>query len=87
MNCPNCGRSNPDDRDLCYNCDQPLPHKKETPKRGSQTGRMGMWTWIILLVLGALFFFRSCTQRTATPPATFVPPALMQTGQPAYPLT
>jgi predicted nucleic acid-binding Zn ribbon protein len=88
MNCPNCGRSNPDDRDVCYNCDQPLPRRKEAPKRNNQTGRMGAMTWVVLVVLGVLFFLQSCMHRPATiPPASSVSPGIIQVGHGQYPLT
>ena len=76
MNCPNCGVYNPDDRTQCYKCDEPLPQKKEGPKRG-QTGRMGMWTWIILVILGALFFIQQCLSPVRKAAPTSLVPSVM----------
>ena len=64
VDCPNCGTYNPEDRTQCWKCDELLPMKKETKRRDQQAGRMGPWTWIILIVLGVVWILgmgRSCS--------------------------
>ncbi len=67
MDCPNCGVYNPEDRQVCWRCDQELPKPQEPKKRDSdraQTMRR-MWimvgiallvwillTWLLPLLLG-----------------------------------
>ena len=60
MECPNCGAYNPEDRTQCWKCDDLLPIKKEEPKKANEPGRMGMLTWVVLIVLGAIYLFNQC---------------------------
>ncbi len=60
MECPSCGAYNPEDRIQCWKCDDLLPTKREERPRRDQQGRMGMWTWLILILLGAVWFFTQC---------------------------
>jgi hypothetical protein len=45
MNCPNCGTYNPDEREVCWRCDKPLPKpatkKKRDPQKSAQNGFIG----------------------------------------------
>ncbi len=53
MDCPNCGVYNPEERDICWRCDQelPRPEKKEKRRRGAPwTGRR-MWLIIAVILL------------------------------------
>jgi predicted nucleic acid-binding Zn ribbon protein len=52
MNCPNCGVYNPEERQVCWRCDLPLPKPKERKKRRAwlTSGRMWMIVAIALLV-------------------------------------
>ena len=67
MDCPNCGVYNPEDRQVCWRCDQELPKPKETKKKrvDPATARRRMWiivgiallvwvllTWILPMLLG-----------------------------------
>jgi len=81
MECPNCGAYNPEDRIQCWKCDDLLPTKQEKRQRRDQNTRMGMWTWIILIVLGALWVFGQCSAPKNLEPSSYrqqQPPAIMQ---------
>ena len=80
MECPSCGAYNPEDRTQCWKCDELLPTRPEKRQRRDQTGRMGMWTWIILILLGALWFFGQCNVRRELEPSSQLPqpPAIVQ---------
>jgi predicted nucleic acid-binding Zn ribbon protein len=56
MDCPNCGVYNPEDRQVCWRCDQELPKPKEPKKRADpSTARRRMWIIVgIALLLWAL---------------------------------
>ena len=57
MDCPNCGVYNPEERDICWRCDQPLPKPEEPKKRKSdpQSAMRRMWIIIgIVLVIWIL---------------------------------
>lgn len=61
MNCPECNTWNPDDKDVCWRCQTPMP-KAPPPKPKRQTyGGLPIWMWV---ALGVLFigmnFFGSC---------------------------
>ncbi|NLT42814.1 MAG: hypothetical protein GXX93_09085 [Anaerolineae bacterium] len=76
MECPNCGAYNPEDRTQCWKCDDLLPIKKEEPKKANEPGRMGMLTWVVLIVLGAIYLFNQCAGQTLPQPTSMqAPPA------------
>ena len=50
MECPNCKTWNPEDKEVCWRCQTPLP-KPKPPKKRSQGGFTN-WMW---LLIGALF--------------------------------
>jgi predicted nucleic acid-binding Zn ribbon protein len=57
MDCPNCGVYNPEDRQVCWRCDQELPTPKEPKKKRADpsTARRRMWIIVgIALLLWAL---------------------------------
>lgn len=78
MDCPNCGAYNPEDRTQCWKCDDLLPTKKEQSKPKQQPGRMSMWTWIVLIILGALWFLAQCNRSIEPQPSSY-----LNQGQPA----
>ena len=47
MDCPNCGVYNPDERHLCWRCDQDLP-RPEKPKKPADPAKRMRQMWIIL---------------------------------------
>lgn len=52
MDCPNCGTWNPDDKDVCWRCQHPLPKPvKEEKKKPKQFFGLPLWAWIILIVV------------------------------------
>jgi predicted nucleic acid-binding Zn ribbon protein len=60
MDCPNCGVYNPEDRTVCWRCDQELPKPKEPKKKRDPALTMRrMWIivgvvvvlWILLTIL------------------------------------
>ena len=51
MDCPNCGTYNPEDRDICWRCDKPLPKQEQKKKRDPQKSAQ---TWLYVAI--AVFF-------------------------------
>lgn len=51
--CPNCGTWNPDDKQVCWRCQTPLPKPEPTqPRRAATYLGLPLWVWVVL----ALFF-------------------------------
>lgn len=48
MDCPNCGVYNPEDRQVCWRCDQPLPKPEEPKKRRKDPAQAMRRMWIIV---------------------------------------
>ena len=60
MDCPECGRWNPEDKTVCWKCQTPMPKRQpEKPKRKG-FGGMPSWAWIGLGVLFLLTNLGSC---------------------------
>ncbi len=64
MDCPNCGVYNPEERTVCWRCDQELPKPQEPKKkRDPAAAQRRMWIiigvavvlWILLTWLVPLF--------------------------------
>ena len=55
MDCPNCGVYNPEDRQVCWRCDQELPKPEESKKRKSDPGQAMRRMWIIIGVVLVLW--------------------------------
>ena len=64
MDCPNCGVYNPEERDICWRCDEPLPKPEEPKKKQDpQAAMRRMWiiigivlvVWILLTWLLPMF--------------------------------
>jgi uncharacterized membrane protein YvbJ len=51
MDCPNCGVYNPEDRTVCWRCDQELPKPKTPKKRSSDPAAVARRMWIIVGVV------------------------------------
>lgn len=50
MDCPNCGVYNPEDRIVCWRCDQELPKPKESKKQKADPAQAQRRMWLILIV-------------------------------------
>lgn len=48
MDCPNCGVYNPDERDICWRCDQALPKPEEPKKKKTDPQAAMRRMWIII---------------------------------------
>jgi predicted nucleic acid-binding Zn ribbon protein len=48
MDCPNCGVYNPEDRMVCWRCDQELPKPKKPKKRGTDPDMLRRRMWLIV---------------------------------------
>jgi predicted nucleic acid-binding Zn ribbon protein len=48
MDCPNCGVYNPEDRQVCWRCDQELPKPQEPKKRKGDPALAARRMWIIV---------------------------------------
>lgn len=55
MDCPNCGVYNPDERQVCWRCDQDLP-KPEKPKKPVDPAKRMRQVWIIMAIVLVLWF-------------------------------
>jgi len=59
MECPNCGVYNPEDRKVCWRCDQPLPkpepERKRNPQRVSQ-----IWLYVAIAMAAIIPLLRYC---------------------------
>ncbi|MGD8397848.1 MAG: hypothetical protein PVG11_03245 [Anaerolineae bacterium] len=49
MDCPNCGVYNPEDRIVCWRCDQELPKPKQDKKKRADPGAMRRRMWIMVI--------------------------------------
>ncbi|MBC7235414.1 MAG: hypothetical protein H5T69_06195 [Chloroflexi bacterium] len=62
MNCPNCGVYNPEDREVCWRCDKPLPkqtpRKKRNPQESART-----WLYIAIAVFMLFTLLQMCGVR------------------------
>jgi hypothetical protein len=58
MDCPNCGVYNPDEREICWRCDQELP-KPPKPKKKKDPASTMRRMWIIIIVVLAAWLFIS----------------------------
>jgi predicted nucleic acid-binding Zn ribbon protein len=54
MDCPNCGVYNPEDRQVCWRCDQELPKPQERKKR-TDPNRARIRMWIIIAIVIAIW--------------------------------
>jgi hypothetical protein len=50
MDCPNCGVYNPEERNICWRCDQELP-KPEEPKKKKDPASAMRRVWILIAVV------------------------------------
>jgi predicted nucleic acid-binding Zn ribbon protein len=60
MDCPNCGKWNPEDKNVCWRCQTPLP--KPQPKKPRRTTFAGLpiWMWVALILFLLISTFGSC---------------------------
>ncbi len=50
MDCPNCGVYNPEDRLVCWRCDQELPKPQAPKKRKGDPASAARRLWILVVV-------------------------------------
>lgn len=75
MDCPNCKVYNPEERTVCWRCDQPLPKPVVKKKRQLSSQQ---WLYIIMAVMLILMVANMCglpILRTPAPKAGFLGPA------------
>jgi len=53
MDCPNCGVYNPEERTVCWRCDQELPKPQEVKKKSP--GQASRRTWLIIAAVIVLW--------------------------------
>jgi len=59
MNCPSCGTYNPEDREVCWRCDKPLPKPKPQKKKDPQkTART--WLYVAIAVFLVITILQTC---------------------------
>jgi predicted nucleic acid-binding Zn ribbon protein len=54
MDCPNCGVYNPEERQVCWRCDEDLP-KPQKPKKPVDPAKRMRQMWIILGIVLVLW--------------------------------
>jgi predicted nucleic acid-binding Zn ribbon protein len=54
MDCPNCGVYNPEDRQVCWRCDQELPKPPE-PKKRRDPALARRQLWIVIAIVLAIW--------------------------------
>jgi len=81
MECPNCGAYNPESRTQCWKCDELLPTKPE-PKKRSDQRRWGIWTWLVIIILGVVWVTSQCTAARRAIPTSLQPPRPPAMAQP-----
>lgn len=74
MNCPNCGTYNPDERDVCWRCDKPLPKRKEVKKRDPQKSAQ-MWLYVAIAVFFLISIAQACGVKLPFGPQTPAEPS------------
>jgi uncharacterized membrane protein YvbJ len=55
VDCPNCGVYNPEDRTVCWRCDQELPKPVEPKKKKGDPALAQRRMWIIIAVVLAIW--------------------------------
>lgn len=58
MDCPNCKTWNPDDKDVCWRCQTPLPKPK--PQKKKRQEGFPRWLWIAIVVFFAATLLVQC---------------------------
>ncbi len=80
MNCPNCGVYNPEDREVCWRCDKPLPkptpQKRRNPQQAART-----WLYVAVAVFMIITLLQMCgiklpfgVQTTTPQPGSYLGP-------------
>ena len=59
MDCPNCGVYNPDERTICWRCDQELP-KPKPPKKKLDPAARQRRMWIIIGIVLVIWILLTC---------------------------
>jgi hypothetical protein len=59
MKCPNCGTYNPDEREICWRCDKPLPKLEPQKKRDPQQSAR-IWLYVAIAVFVIFTLARTC---------------------------
>jgi len=78
MNCPKCGTYNPEDREKCWRCDEPLPKPVEKKKKDPRArNQIMMYVLIAALLLFSLLQMCTANQQnqnaTQPTPSGYVP--------------
>jgi len=76
MECPNCGVYNPEDREVCWRCDKPLPTPKPQKKRNpQQTAKT--WLYVGIAIFLGLSLLQMCGVRLPFGPQPPEPSGLL----------
>jgi len=59
MNCPHCGTYNPEDREVCWRCDKPLPKPKPQKKKDPQKSAR-IWLYVAIAVFLVITILQTC---------------------------
>jgi predicted nucleic acid-binding Zn ribbon protein len=62
MECPNCGTYNPEDREQCWRCDEPLPKPEEEEERNPQK-RAQTWLYVAIAIFFVITLLQMCGVR------------------------
>lgn len=61
MDCPKCGTWNPEDKEVCWRCQEPLPKPVVKEKRKPMV-IMGLpvWAWVVVVLIFLAPLFGQC---------------------------
>lgn len=60
MNCPNCGKWNPEDKTVCWRCQTELPRPQPKKQTRSNFAGFPIWMWIALILFFLMTTFGQC---------------------------
>ncbi len=66
--CPNCGTWNPDDKQVCWRCQTPLPRPESGRKpRPQKVLGLPVWAWLVLALFFLINMFAPLVMRLLQP--------------------
>jgi predicted nucleic acid-binding Zn ribbon protein len=74
MDCPNCGVYNPEERTICWRCDQELPKPEEPKKKRKDPAATMRRAWILIFVVLVIWIVM-----------TWLLPMILGNGTPTFP--
>lgn len=60
MNCPNCNTWNPEDKEVCWRCQQELPRPQPKKKPRQNFAGLPLWVWVAFIIFFAVTSLGQC---------------------------